>query len=546
VALDAVNHIRNSSVWGTNVVPDTQFVTDAQNGNLPAMSWLVTGKASEHPVYSTCYGENWTVQQINAIMQGPDWNSTAIFLTWDDFGGFYDHVAPPGVDQFGLGIRVPMLIISPYAKTGYISHTQYEFASVLKFVEERFGLPPLTARDAAANDMLDSFDFTQQPRSPLLLQTRSCPTSAWPSTRTLTYPAPQIGVASTQSFTVANTGALPLHVSSVAISGTNASDFTESDSCVNSKGIQPRTSCTVSVTLTPTASGTRSATVSLNDDANNTPQSVALTGTLTSVGVSPAALAYPTQLIGAKSAAQTVTLTNTSTTTMLNVFSLGFSGSNPSDFAETDNCVSSSPIPPGGSCAASVTFTPTASGARDATLSFSDDGGGTQTVTLTGAATAVKLAPASLTFSPQLLATASSAKSVVLTNVSTTTALNVTSVVLSGINPSDFAESDNCVSGSPIPPGSTCTLSLTFIPTASGSRVGKLNISDDGGSSPQVVSLSGIGTSVKLSGSSLSFGTHNVGTSTSLTLTVTNASTTASLHVAAVKISRTNSVDFTE
>jgi phospholipase C len=177
-ALTAVNHIRNGSggLWTSSyIAPDTQFATDAAAGNLPAVSWLVTGDDSEHPAFSTCQGENWTVQQINAIMNGPDWASTAIFITWDDYGGFYDHVPPPGIDQFGLGPRVPLLIISPYAKAGYVSQTQYELSSFLAFAEKRFGLSPLTSRDANANDMEDSFDFTQQPLAPVLLNQRTCP-----------------------------------------------------------------------------------------------------------------------------------------------------------------------------------------------------------------------------------------------------------------------------------------------------------------------------------------------------------------------------------
>ena len=173
--LDAVKHIRNGSLWSSNVVAETQFVSDAQTGNLPSVSWIVSGPTSEHPPDSTCLGENWTVQQINAIMQGPDWNSTAIFLTWDDFGGFYDHVPPPGIDQFGYGPRVPLLIISPYAKQGFISHTQYEFSSFLAFLESRFRLTPLTTRDAKANNVTDSFDFNQKPQGPLILATRTCP-----------------------------------------------------------------------------------------------------------------------------------------------------------------------------------------------------------------------------------------------------------------------------------------------------------------------------------------------------------------------------------
>ena len=174
-ALDAIAHIRLTDLWTQHVVPDTQFEEDARSGNLPAVSWLVTGAASEHPPDSSCVGENWTVRQVNAIMEGPLWKSTAIFITWDDFGGFYDHVPPPTVDNFGFGPRVPLLIISPYAKPGFISHTVYEFSSLLKFVEARYRLAPLTARDREANDLLDSFDFHQRPHKPLLLQERPCP-----------------------------------------------------------------------------------------------------------------------------------------------------------------------------------------------------------------------------------------------------------------------------------------------------------------------------------------------------------------------------------
>ena len=180
-AYNGINHIRFGDDWA-NVVPPTQFVTDALSGNLPAVSWIVVGSGlSEHPPASSCLGENWTVQQLNAVMQGPDWNSTAVFLTWDDFGGFYDHVAPPVPDIFGFGPRVPLLIISPYAISGAISHTVYEFSSLLKFAEQRFGLDPLTDRDAQANDMLDSFDFSQDPLPPLILDQRTCPPAAGPT-----------------------------------------------------------------------------------------------------------------------------------------------------------------------------------------------------------------------------------------------------------------------------------------------------------------------------------------------------------------------------
>ena len=175
-ALNAISHIRLTALWNMRVVPTEQFIQDATNGQLPAVSWVVVGGAlSEHPPSSVCAGENWTVQQLNALMQGPNWNSTAVFLTWDDFGGFYDHVPPPVADRLGVGPRVPLMIISPWVKRGYIDHNVLEFSSVLKFIEERFGLPRLTERDTLSGDMLDSFDFTQSPLPALVLPTRQCP-----------------------------------------------------------------------------------------------------------------------------------------------------------------------------------------------------------------------------------------------------------------------------------------------------------------------------------------------------------------------------------
>ena len=184
-ALDAIRHIRQTSLWQQRVVPFETFDADAGRGALPGVSWLVPDfDVSEHPTVdafagttmnvSVCAGENWTVQHINAIMHGPDWPTTAIVLTWDDFGGFYDHVAPPVSDQFGLGPRVPLLVISPYAKAGVVSHTVYEFASVLQLMETRFKLKALSARDVDANSLLDMFDFSQPPAPPLILPLRNC------------------------------------------------------------------------------------------------------------------------------------------------------------------------------------------------------------------------------------------------------------------------------------------------------------------------------------------------------------------------------------
>ena len=151
----------------SHLVSLSEFYTDVKSGHLPEVCWIVpTAADSEHPPADSARGMRHVSELINAIMQSPEWKDTAIIVTWDDYGGFYDHVPPPQVDQYGYGPRVPTLVISPYAKPGYISRTAYDFTSPLKLIEERYGLPPLSTRDAAAKDMRDCFDFGQKPLPP--------------------------------------------------------------------------------------------------------------------------------------------------------------------------------------------------------------------------------------------------------------------------------------------------------------------------------------------------------------------------------------------
>lgn len=158
------------------VVTDDDFLVDLGAGELPAVSWLIPDvEVSEHPAAgSMCAGENWTVEIVNAIMRSPEWRHTAIVITWDDFGGFYDHVPPPHLDLYGLGPRVPMLLISPWARQGLITSDLLEFSSVLKMIETIWDLPSLTERDAGASDMLDLFDFEGEPAPRLLREPRDC------------------------------------------------------------------------------------------------------------------------------------------------------------------------------------------------------------------------------------------------------------------------------------------------------------------------------------------------------------------------------------
>jgi len=177
-AYDAIRPVRYSKDWTSrHFPPTTQFESDIALGQLPSVSWLIPrGPFSEHPgAPSVCRGENWTVQQVNAIMRSPYWKNTAIVLVWDDFGGYYDHVAPPKIDDFGLGPRVPLLVISPWAKRGVNSHV-YDFSSVLKFISQDFGLRTnLTPRMARMPSMMSAFQF-RRPLQPWIAPQKACTT----------------------------------------------------------------------------------------------------------------------------------------------------------------------------------------------------------------------------------------------------------------------------------------------------------------------------------------------------------------------------------
>jgi len=144
-----------------------EFYSDAQANRLPEVCWLVPIAAdSEHPPADSARGMWHVTGLVNAVMDSAAWRDSVIIVTWDDYGGFYDHVPPPQVDKYGYGLRVPALVISPWSRPGFICHVHYDFTSPLKLIEERFGLKPLADRDRAANNMLDCFNFRQKPDLP--------------------------------------------------------------------------------------------------------------------------------------------------------------------------------------------------------------------------------------------------------------------------------------------------------------------------------------------------------------------------------------------
>jgi phospholipase C len=162
--------IRDDDEQMDRLVSLDDYYQDLQKGELPQFSWIIPDfQDSEHPPEPLDQGMWYVTRIINALMKSPYWGNTAIFLTWDDYGGFFDHVPPPEVDAYGFGPRVPMIVISPYAKSNFVSHFDYDFTSVLKFAEVRWGLPHLSARDDRANDMRDCFDFHTSPRTPVVI-----------------------------------------------------------------------------------------------------------------------------------------------------------------------------------------------------------------------------------------------------------------------------------------------------------------------------------------------------------------------------------------
>jgi phospholipase C len=148
----------------SHIVPLSQYYNDLLKGTLPAVSYIVPSGPSEHPPSSVASGQASVRSLINSLIASPEWNSSAFLLSYDDWGGWYDHVKPPQIDKYGYGFRVPALLVSPYAKRGFIDNTQLDFTSILRFIESNWGLKPLTARDGHANSIATGFDFQRAPR----------------------------------------------------------------------------------------------------------------------------------------------------------------------------------------------------------------------------------------------------------------------------------------------------------------------------------------------------------------------------------------------
>ena len=168
-AYNGVSQVFHTDVWHQHMRPIDNVLDDIKASRLPPVTWMTPRfELSDHPPFSTGFSHNWVSDLINAVMRSDMWEHTVIFLTWDEWGGFYDPVLPPVVDDIGLGFRVPLLTISPYAKRGYVDHEVGEFSTPLRFISDNWGLPYLTKRIANTHDMSGLFDFTKKPRPPAI------------------------------------------------------------------------------------------------------------------------------------------------------------------------------------------------------------------------------------------------------------------------------------------------------------------------------------------------------------------------------------------
>ena len=468
---DAIKGIREGPDWKANILPYTQFAADAQAGNLPAVTWLAAGQeATDHPPHSLCFGENWVVDQLNALMQGPDWDSTVVFIVWDDFGGVYDHVAPPkAVDVYGFGPRSGVLVISPYAKSGLISHEVFEFSSMLKFIETRFNLPSLTQRDAKASDMVDMFDFTQTPLEPLFLNTRTCPLIASNSF----FGNVAVGETLTNQVNLFNNRSKSLAISSIKTSA-NYSVNSRCGSSVPSMG-----QCTVNIVFKPTAAGSKPGTVTIKDNDATSPQVIQLNGTGTNVAVDTALFEFGTVPFG-NPKHHTFSLKNQGSAA-LEISSIFTQR----DFSQTNNCPKS--LPAGKSCNINVAFSPLEGGYRAGVLTIVDsDPGSPHSIYYQGFGSSMMYSPGTLSFGTEPVGQTSAPQVVTLT------AYGASPVAFGKIFANgDFAETNNCPSS--LAPKAQCQVSVTFTPKKVGPRTGSVTFDDSDLNSPNSAVLSGTG-----------------------------------------------------
>ena len=354
--------------------------------------------------------------------------------------------------------------------------------------------------------------------------------------------------SATQSVTLSNPGTAVLTMSSIAVAGTNPVDFAQTNTCGSS--LATGASCTISVVFTPVAVGSRAASIVITTNAAGSPQTVAVSGVgqgTPQAVLSSSSISFGSQALQSSSAAQSVTLSNPGTAA-LTISSIAVAGTNSADFAQTNTCGSS--LAPSASCAISIVFTPPVVGNRAASIIVTTNAAGSpQTITLSGTGQGVPqavLSSSAISFGSQTLQSSSAPQSVTLSN-SGTAALSISSIVLGGTNPADFAQTSTCSTS--LAPGANCAISVVFTPTVVGNRAVSIVITTNAAGSPQTVAVSGVGQGTPqavLSSSSISFGSQTLQSSSAAQSVTLSNSGTAALTISSIALAGANSADFAQ
>ena len=504
-----------------NLTSFTQFKTDLANHALPNFSFITPNGCDDAHDCGLSTADSWLKSNIDPLVQSSylqPGGDGLLIIVFDE-------------DDHSEGNRVACVIVSPFiASAGFKSSNSYHHQNALKLMAAALGLSTSGLSAAASASNMSEFFHAVTTASTVTLLPSS-----------LSFGNQTVGTTSAAKLaTLTNTGTTTVTISGETVTG----DYALAGLGTCGTSLAPGSSCAISVTFKPTATGTRTGSVTITDSATGSPQKISLTGSGVSSGtstpvasLSPTSLAFGNQTVGTTSAARVITLSNTGTAS-LSISGIAVTGTNSGDFAQTHTCGAS--LAAGTSCTISVTFRPAATGARTASVAVTDNASGSpHTAALSGSGVSsttstpvASLSPTSLAFGNQTVGTTSAAKVVTLSNTGSA-ALSITSIAVAGTNVGDFTQTHTCLSS--LAAGARCTISVTFKPAATGTRSARVSVTDNASGSPQAVVLSGSGVSssttgpaVSLSPTSLAFGNQTVGTTSAVkyaTLTNTGHAT---------------------
>ncbi len=545
-----------TNVNQANRVCFSQFAADLSSHTLPNLSWLSPNTCGD--AHDTCNGQTlanmdtWLKTEIAPLLASSYFQPGGdglLVITFDedqDTGGTFCSTSQIESGTW-CGGQVETVVISPLAKPGYQSSNAYHDENILRLFEEALGLTEFPGASADANKVLsppiDMADFFAASSAVVSLS----PTS-WSAGNVA------VGKSVSQAFTLKNGTSSALSISSIGLSPAT-SGFSKTTTCGAS--LAAGTSCDITVTFAPLATGSVSATLAVTDSAGSESASLSGTGVNATASLSPTSLAFGNVTTGTTSAIQYSTLSNNGSTT-LTISSLVISGP-PFAFSGLGTCGAS--LAPGGTCTISVKFSPTATGTFTGKVTVNDSATNSpQTLGLSGTGTSstpsgpvASFSPNPLNFGSVSVGNTSSVAYLTLTNKGGS-ALSITgSYTITGANAADFAFAGvgSCPGvGGTVAAGASCLISLKFTPKASGTRTAQVNVSDNASGSPQSVALTGTGSStsgpvVSLSPSSVNFGTLSVGSTSSVVyVTLKNIGASALTLTSSFTITGTDAADF--